>query len=154
MPAYGHEDNLSSKGPDIQGRPTRNRVLLPPDLPPRRKNLAMTVDTRRVAARIRPLVTYRNSRGPSDGGPGGPDAPENSPAAAERLLMAGDELRNPGVFVVPCPPGPPSFVLGGPLLLYPPSDPASLASYALSLEASPEPCGPLAKRGRGMVGRG
>lgn len=103
------------------------------------------------ADRIRPMVTYRNSLGPSADGPPGPDGPENSPAAAERLLMAGEELLIP-VFVVPGPPGP-SFVFGGPLLLYPPSDPVSLASYALSLEASPEPCGPLAKRGRGIVGR-
>ena len=106
------------------------------------------------AARIRTLVTYRNSLGPSADGPPGPDGPENSPAAAERLLMAGEELLIPGVFVVPVPPPGPSFVFGGgPLLLYPPSDPVSLASYALSLEASPEPCGPLAKRGRGIVGR-
>ena len=105
------------------------------------------------AARIRPLFTYRNSLGPSAGGPPGPDGPENSPAAAERLLMAGEELLIPGVFVVPGPPVPSFVVFGGPLLLYPPSDPVSLASYALSLEASPEPCGPLAKRGRGIVGR-
>ena len=67
--------------------------------------------------------------------------------------MAGEELLTPGVFVVPGPPVPSFVVFGGPLLLYPPSDPVSLASYALSLEASPEPCGPLAKRGRGIVGR-
>lgn len=116
----------------------------------------MTVDTRRGCGfGYGPMATYRNSLGPSDDGPVAPGGPENSPAAAERLLMAGEELLIPGAFVVPPPP--PSFVFGGcPLLLYPPSDPVSLASYALSLEASPEPCGPLAKRGRGIVivGRG
>ena len=150
------------KGPDTLVRLARNGPSILPNLPPRRKSLSTTVDTRRGLRgpdAAPDCHFYRSSLGPSADGPPGPDGPESSPpAAAERLLMAGEELLIPGVFVVPGPPGP-SFVFsssfGGPLLLCPP--PAIRCHSPRMrhrLRRRPSPADPL-RRGDGasLVGR-